>query len=235
MTGDDSIIGYDPFNMPTAQDASQFDPAYANLMNQVTTPAPKTTSLFPPEGKQEGGPVGETPPMVPASTSEAIPGEMPAELRDIIRMAIVGEIPANEASQLLNEIQGLFPDNFDAIVAEITNEIRIMKMREGGRDNIVTEGFIPFHPDAGPQSSGAVDDRLAVPKDDFVKADFEERLARGGPIPVAAAVTAGEFIVNKDDVENATKEELLSAASAISPETPPGAAVWEDFVGNINV
>ena len=34
-TGDAPITGYDPFNMPTAGQASQFDPAYAGMMSRL--------------------------------------------------------------------------------------------------------------------------------------------------------------------------------------------------------
>ena len=62
---------------------------------------------------------------------------------------------------------------------------------------------------------------------------FNRRLAEGGPLPVRAALAGGEYIVNAGDVA-AGREELIDAATRINPGTPPGAAVWDDFVGNIN-
>ena len=65
------------------------------------------------------------------------------------------------------------------------------------------------------------------------KEDFDQRLAEGGPLPVKAALAGGEYIVNAGDVA-AGREELIDAATRINPGTPPGEAVWDDFVGNIN-
>ena len=115
---------------------------------------------------------------------------------------------------------------------QLTNELRTKESQSAGREGIVTEGFIPPFADGGLQSSGAVDDRLAVTKDDLVKEDFEERLAQGKNLQVAAAVAPYEYIVRKDDVFS-TPEEVIIAAQQIDPETPAGPQVWDQLVGNL--
>ena len=252
-TGGAPITGYDPFNMPTAGQASQFDPAYsgmfANLGGQqelgagpapgggfggpAATPlppaAPPPTTPFPVAPPPvtplaEGGPVDPfDPSMIPAESNE----EIPVEIEEIVTAAIKGQIPAPQAAQLLNEIRQLFP----GLVEDITNRIRVGEMHEGGAESLVEEGFLPPYPDNGPQGDGLVDDQLAIDKS--FKDDFEQRLAEGGPMPVKALLAGGEYIVNADDT-SAGREELINAAEGIDPRTPPGAAVWDEFVGNIN-
>ena len=262
-TGGAPITGYDPFNMPTAAQTSQFDPAYsgmfANLGGQqelgagpapgggfggpAATPlppaAPPPTTPFPvapppvtplPAGPPpvtslaEGGPVDPfDPSMIPAESNE----EIPVEIEEIVTAAIKGQIPAPQAAQLLNEIRQLFP----GLVEDIANRIRVGEMHEGGAESLVEEGFLPPYPDNGPQGDGLVDDQLAIDKS--FKDDFEQRLAEGGPMPVKALLAGGEYIVNADDT-SAGREELINAAEGIDPRTPPGAAVWDEFVGNIN-
>ena len=262
-TGGAPITGYDPFNMPTAAQTSQFDPAYsgmfANLGGQqelgagpapgggfggpAATPlppaAPPPTTPFPvapppvtplPAGPPpvtslaEGGPVDPfDPSMIPAESNE----EIPVEIEEIVTAAIKGQIPAPQAAQLLNEIRQLFP----GLVEDIANRIRVGEMHEGGAESLVEEGFLPPYPDNGPQGDGLVDDQLAIDKS--FKDDFEQRLAEGGPMPVRALLAGGEYIVNADDT-SAGREELINAAEGIDPRTPPGAAVWDEFVGNIN-
>ena len=303
-TGDAPITGYDPFNMPTAGQASQFDPAYAGMMSRlggqeelgagpapyggfepelVTTPdGPETPSDDPvipdtdPEGltipvpevdaealtpkPQLPPPVlGKTPTSEPEPEPEPLayggpvdpymmsPGsgitgdeEMPPEIRQVAIMALRGEMPAAQAAQLLDEIRKLFPAEID----ELTNQIRVMAASEGGTDGLVREGFLPPYPDNGLQGNGEVDDTLAVgpmptsgyqaggSTSDFEQA-FQERVAGGGPLPVRALLAGGEYIVNAGDA-GAGRQELIDAATGIDPRTPPGAAVWDDFVGNIN-
>ena len=270
-TGGAPITGYDPFNMPTAAQTSQFDPAdsgmFANLGGQqalgagpapgggfggaAATPlppaAPPPTTPFPvapppvtplpagpppvtplptsppppPPPLAEGGPVDFS--MIPAESNE----EIPVEIIEVATAAIKGQMPAAQASQLLNEIQKLFP----GLIEEITNQLRVEGMQEGGAEGLVEEGFLPPFPDNGPQGNGLVDDQLAIEKS--FKDDFEQRLAEGGPMPVKALLAGGEYIVNADDT-SAGRDELINAAQGIDPGTPPGAAVWDDFVGNIN-
>jgi hypothetical protein len=162
--------------------------------------------------------------MIPAESNE----EIPIEIIEVVTSAIKGEMPATQASQILSEIQKLFP----GLVEEITNQVRVQRMREGGSDSLVEEGFLPPYPDNGPQGNGMVDDGLAIEKS--FKDDFDERLAQGGPLPVRALLAGGEYIVNAGDAE-AGRQELIDAATRVNPGTPPGAAVWDDFVGNINI
>ena len=224
-TGDGSMTGADPFNMPTASETSEFDPAYARLMNSLTAPAPTQ--------RAEGGSID--PSMVGMGIEE-----MPPEIEQVAIMALRGEMPPAEAAQLLDEIRKLFPAQID----ELTNKIRVMAASEGGSDSLVTEGFLPPYPDNGLQGNGEVDDMLAVgpmpPSNlqaggstaDFEQA-FQQRLAGGGPLPVKALLAGGEYIVNAGDVE-ANKKELINAAIGIDPNASPGAETWDDFVGNIN-
>jgi hypothetical protein len=303
-TGDAPITGYDPFNMPTAGQASQFDPAYAGMMSRlggqeklgagpapyggfepelVTTPdgpeIPSDDPVIPdtdPEGLTipvptvDAGPLTPTPQLPPPvlgitqtpepepepeplayggpvdpymmSPESGIMGDekMPPEIRQVAIMALRGEMPAADAAQLLDEIRKLFPAQID----ELTNEIRVMAASEGGTDGLVREGFLPPYPDNGLQGNGEVDDTLAVgpmptsgyqaggSTSDFEQA-FQERVAGGGPLPVRALLAGGEYIVNARDAE-ADRNELVDAATRVDPRTPPGAAVWDDFVGNIN-
>jgi len=104
-------------------------------------------------------------------------------------------------------------------------------MREGGSDALVSEGFLPPFPDNGPQGNGLADDQGAI--DSSFKPQFDQYLAEGGEIPVKALLAGGEYIVNAGDA-TAGRDELIDAAERIDPRTPPGAAVWDDFVGNIN-
>ena len=303
-TGDAPITGYDPFNMPTAGQAFQFDPAYSGLMSRlgqdtkldagpapdggfeselVTTPdGPETPSDDPvipdtdpegltipvpevdaealtpkpqlpppvlgktptsepePEPLAYGGPVdpyvmspgmdaGEQmlgdPSLIPAESNE----EIPAEIKEIVMAAIRGEMPAAEATQFLQEIRQ-FPGG-EELIRELTNQIRVQRMEEDGVGGLIEEGFIPPYPDNGPQGDGRVDDTLAI--DSAFKEDFEGRLAEGGPLPVRAMLAGGEYIVNAGDA-GADRNELVDAATRVDPRTPPGAAVWDDFVGNIN-
>jgi hypothetical protein len=155
--------------------------------------------------------------------------ELPLEIKQIAMMAIQGEMPAAEAMQLLQEI-GQLPGG-RALIEELTNQMRVQKMKEGGAGSLIEEGFLPPYPDNGPQGNGRVDDSLAIEKS--FQDDFEERLAQGGPLPVRALLAGGEYIVNAGDAE-AGRQELIDAATRVNPGTPPGAAVWDDFVGNIN-
>ena len=166
--------------------------------------------------------------------------EMPPEIEQVAIMALKGQMPSGEAMQLLDEIRKLFPAQID----ELTNKIRVMEASEGGSDSLVTEGFLPPYPDNGLQGNGEVDDMLAVgpmptsgyqaggSTSDFEQA-FQQRLAGGGPLPVKALLAGGEYIVNAGDAE-AGRQELINAATGIDPNASPGAAVWDDFVGNIN-
>jgi hypothetical protein len=109
---------------------------------------------------------------------------------------------------------------------------------------LVSEGFLPPYPDNGLQGNGEADDTIAIgpmptsgyqdggSTGDFEKA-FQERVAGGGPLPVRALLAGGEYIVNAGDAE-AGRQELIDAATGIDPRLSPGAAVWDDFVGNIN-
>ena len=211
------MIGFDPFNMPTQ--ASQFqDPNSQAMLARLGAGA-------------QGAPPPATPGMAEGGTipPEIISDEAPAEVREIVMAALAGELPPVESQQLLEEVSKIWPD----LIMELTNEMRTGRSQAAGRAGIVTEGLIPPFGDGLPESSGAVDDRVAVSKDDFIKEDFERRLATGGAIQPVAAITQGEFIINKGDVEGATKEEMMGAASSINPETPPGASVWEDFVSHL--
>ena len=258
-TGAAPITGYNPFNMPTAGQTSQFDPAYGGLMSRLggqqelgagpapgggfggepvaplppptpppVIPLPPPPVIPPPPAPPlaHGGLVD--PSMIPAESNE----EIPVEIIEVAMAAISGEMPAAQASQILVEIQKLFP----GLVEEITNQVRIQKMKEGGADSLVSEGFLPPYPDNGPQGNGRVDDTLAIGGDinspDFEE-DFQKRLAGGGPLPVRALLAGGEYIVNAGDAE-AGRQELIDAAEGVDPRIPPGAAVWDDFVGNIN-
>ena len=273
-TGAAPITGYDPFNMPTAGQASQFDPAYGGLMSRLggqqelgAGPAPgggfggpaATPPVIPPPSAPpfaEGGPV-DSPMMQPGSemmggmnqdilselhgTPWGGSGEgMPPEIEQVAVMALRGEMPAAQAAQLLDEIRKLFPAEID----ELTNQIRVTAASEGGAGSLVSEGFLPPYPDNGLQGNGEVDDMLAVgpmptsgyqaggSTSDFEEA-FQKRVAGGGPLPVRALLAGGEYIVNARDAE-AGRQELIDAATGIDPRLSPGAAVWDDFVGNIN-
>ena len=254
-TGAAPVTGYDPFNMPTAGQSSQFDPAYGGLMSRLggqqelgagpasgggfgnapvtPLPPPAPPPVIPPSSAPpfaEGGPVDPSmmlpegnPSLIPAESNE----EIPVEIIEVAMAAVKGEMPAAQAAQVLGEIQKLFP----GLVEEITNQVRVQEMEEGGADGLIEEGFIPPYTDNGPQGNGRVDDLLAIEKS--FKDDFEERLAEGGPLPVRALLAGGEYIVNAGDAE-AGRQELIDAATRVDPRTPPGAAVWDDFVGNIN-
>jgi len=163
--------------------------------------------------------------MIPAESNE----EIPVEIIEVAMMAIKGEVPAAQAAQLLGEIAKL--PGGEELIAELTNQVRVEGTRAGGAESLVEEGFLPPFPDNGPQGNGRVDDQLAIDKS--FKDNFEQRLAEGGPMPVRALLAGGEYIVNADDT-SAGREELINAAEGIDPRTPPGAAVWDDFVGNIN-
>jgi hypothetical protein len=288
-TGNAPITGYDPFNMPTAGQPSQFDPAYGGLMSRLSgqeklgpgpapgggfggdpatplPPLPPPTVIPPPPPPvvplpsalpfAEGGLVNPST-MRPGSeitggVSQDILSElhgtpwegsserMPPEIEQVAIMALRGEMPAAQAAQLLDEIRKLFPAEVD----ELTNKIRVTAASEGGADSLVSEGFLPPYPDNGLQGNGAVDDTVAIgpmptsgyqaggSTSDFEQA-FQKRLAGGGPLPVRALLAGGEYIVNAGDAE-AGRQELINAATGIDPGTPPGAAVWDDFVGNIN-
>ena len=239
-TGDAPITGYDPFNMPTAGQASQFDPAYAGMMSRLGGQQDLGAGPAPDGGFAEGGPIdpsmmspgmdtGEQmlgdPSLIPAESNE----EIPAEIKEIVMAAIRGEMPAAEATQFLQEIRQ-FPGG-EELIRELTNQIRVQRMEEDGVGGLIEEGFIPPYPDNGPQGDGRVDDTLAI--DSAFKEDFEGRLAEGGPLPVRAMLAGGEYIVNAGDA-GADRNELVDAATRVDPRTPPGAAVWDDFVGNIN-
>ena len=213
-TGEGDISGIDPYNMPT--DPSEFeDPATQQWLQSLT-----------PQSAQEGGPIDPSNTLIP---SDSLMAEEPSpQIEELGRMALLGGIPEPERSNILQIIQEQYPDLYQ----QLTNELRTKESQSAGREGIVTEGFIPPFADGGLQSSGAVDDRLAVTKDDLVKEDFEERLAQGKNLQVAAAVAPYEYIVRKDDVFS-TPEEVIIAAQQIDPETPAGPQVWDQLVGNL--
>ena len=205
--------------MPTASQPSQFDPAYAGMMSRLSGQEELGAGPAPGLGHAEGGAID------PAE--EIMHGDVPPEIKEVAMMALQGQVPPAEASQILNEINDLFP----GLIESLTNQIRVERMHEDGADSLVSEGFLPPYPDNGPQGNGRVDDSLAI--EASFKDDFEKRLAQGGPLPVRALLAGGEYIVNAQDAE-AGRDELIDAAARVAPGTPPGAAVWDDFVGNIN-
>ena len=213
-TGEGDISGIDPFNMPT--DPSEFeDPVTQQWLQSLT-----------PQSAQEGGPIDASNRLIAADQS--MTEDIPEELRELGRMAILGGIPEPEKSNILRVIEEQYP----ILYQELVNELRTEESQSAGREGIVTEGFIPPFADGGAQSSGAVDDRLAVTKDDFIKEDFEERLAQGKNLQVAAAVAPYEYIVKRDDVFS-TPLEVVEAAQQIDPETPAGPGVWDQLVANL--
>tara|TARA_R110000737_G_C14439605_1_gene461141 strand:+ start:77 stop:799 length:723 start_codon:yes stop_codon:yes gene_type:complete len=232
-TGGAPMVGYDPFNMPTAGQASQFDPAYGGLMSRLGGQQELGAGPAPGGGFAEGG-------SIDAPLMQLGDEEMPQEIKQVAVMALKGQMPPAEAAQLLGEIRKLFPTQID----ELTNQIRVMAASEGGADSLVSEGFLPPYPDNGLQGNGEVDDTIAIgpmptsgyqdggSTGDFETA-FQQRVAGGGPLPVRALLAGGEYIVNAGDAE-AGRQELIDAATGIDPRLSPGAAVWDDFVGNIN-
>ena len=213
-TGEGDISGIDPYDMPT--DPSDFEDSVTQQWLQSLTP----------QSAQEGGPIDPSNTLIP---SDSLMAEEPSpQIEELGRMALLGGIPEPERSNILQIIQEQYPDLYQ----QLTNELRTKESQSAGREGIVTEGFIPPFADGGLQSSGAVDDRLAVTKDDLVKEDFEERLAQGKNLQVAAAVAPYEYIVRKDDVFS-TPEEVMIAAQQIDPETPAGPQVWDQLVGNL--
>ena len=245
-TGNAPMVGHNPFNMPTAGQASQFGPAYGGLMGRLggqeelgAGPAPQMQPQMQPPMpsgtpmRADGGPI---------DPSMMQPGgeEMPPEIEQVAIMALKGQMPPAQAAELLDEIRKLFPAQID----ELTNQIRVMAASEGGAAGLVSEGYLPPYPDNGLQGNGEVDDMVAIgpmptsgyqaggSTKDFEKA-FQERVAGGGPLPVRALLAGGEYIVNAGDAE-AGRQELIDAATGIDPRLSPGAAVWDDFVGNIN-
>ena len=232
-TGGAPMVGNNPFNMPTASQASQFDPAYGGLMSRLSGQEELGAGPAPGGGFAEGG-------SIDPSFMELEDEGMPPEIEQVAVMALTGQMPPAQAAELLDEIRKLFPAQID----ELTNQIRVMAASEGGADGLVSEGFLPPYPDNGLQGNGEADDTVAIgpmptsgyqnggSTGDFETA-FQERVAGGGPLPVRALLAGGEDIVNAKDAA-AGRQELIDAATGIDPRLSPGAAVWDDFVGNIN-
>jgi hypothetical protein len=147
----------------------------------------------------------------------------------ILEAMIRGDMPPD--AEFIQAIEEAFP----GLREEITNKLRNETQRAGGRDSIVTEGYIPPFADGQPESSGAVDDRLAISKDDLVKADFDQRLAEGGDIAPVAAVTQGEYILNKPDTDSEI-EEIAQAAIATHEQNPElqGPSAWDALRANLD-
>ena len=108
---------------------------------------------------------------------------------------------------------------------------QVQQMNLGG---IVTRGYIPEFADGGMESSGAVDDRVAVSKDDLVEEDFQDRLENGGPLDVVAALAPNEYIITAEQTTESDPQDMRQAAEAIPPDTPPGEEVWNSFTNNLN-
>jgi hypothetical protein len=175
-------------------------------------------------GYQEGG-----------MTSQETSG-LPREIFDIAMAALNQQVPRSE--QVVAMLMDQYPEEMIELITRITDSSRgqqmasqVQQMNLGG---IVTRGYIPEFADGGMESSGAVDDRVAVSKDDLVEEDFQDRLENGGPLDVVAALAPNEYIITAEQTTESDPQDMIQAAEAIPADTPPGAAVWDSFTNNLD-
>ena len=185
----------------------------------------------PPTSAAKGGLIpgyveGGAPTLIPKSAPVEGP---PEEAVQVLEAMIRGDMPPD--AEFIQAIEEAFP----GLREEVTNKLRNETIRQGGKEGIITEGYIPPFADGQPESSGAVDDRLAISKDDLVKADFDQRLAEGGDIAPVAAVTQGEYILDKPDTESDI-EQIVQAAGATYEQNPElqGPSAWDALRANLD-
>jgi len=173
----------------------------------------------------EGGQVGERLEVPAASSIE----DVPEEIKQLVVQGLKGELPPAMVDELFAEVEQLFP----GFIASQANEIRAQQQMMGGLEDVVSEGYIPFHNDGMPEATGAVDDRLAVAappgySDEEVKAGLQRALATGGQVPIGAVVRGGEFVIKPEDTsENIARiADAATMAAAKNPELTGGPA-WE--------
>lgn len=178
-----------------------------------------------PEGKAEGGQVGERLNVPSASEIDVAP----QEIREIVTQGLSGELPQTMVNQLFAEIEGLYP----GLIMEIANQIRADEQAMAGFPGLSSEGYIPFHNDGMPEATGAVDDRLAVAappgySDEEVKAGLQRALATGGKVPIGAVVRGGEYVINPHDTQSRI-DQIADAATMAAAKNPDlaGGAAWE--------
>ena len=164
--------------------------------------------------------------MIPEYQEGGMTGTMPPELMEIVREALMN--PSMESNEILQILAQQYPQEMAAMIQQVRGT---QQMNTGG---IVTKGYIPEFADGGMESSGAVDDRVAVSKDDLVEEDFQDRLENGGPVDVVAALAPNEFIITANQTLKSDPEDMVQAAEAIPPDTPPGEEVWNSFTNNLD-
>ena len=143
-----------------------------------------------------------------------------------------------ESEKVVAMLMDQYPEEMIRLITRVSDASRgqammaqTQQMNLGG---IVTKGYIPEFADGGMESSGAVDDRVAVSKDDLVEEDFQERLENGGPLDVVAALAPNEYIITAEQTTESDPQDMVQAAEAIPADTPPGAAVWDSFTNNLD-
>lgn len=173
----------------------------------------------------EGGQVGERLEVPAASSIE----DVPEEIKQLVAQGLKGELPPAMVDELFAEVEQLFP----GFIASQANEIRAQQQMMGGLEDVVSEGYIPFHNDGMPEATGAVDDRLAVAappgySDEEVKAGLQRALATGGQVPIGAVVRGGEFVIKPEDTSESIARiaDAATMAAAKNPELAGGPA-WE--------
>ena len=209
----------------TPTSTAGLSPQQQDFINRFS-PQPPTSAakggLIP--GYQEGG----APSLIPSAAPVDGP---PKEAVQILEAMIRGNMPPD--AECIQAIEEAFP----GLREEVTNKLRNETIRQGGKEGIITEGYIPPFADGQPESSGAVDDRLAISKDDLVKADFDQRLAEGGDIAPVAALAAGEYIATEDQTSKSTAEGMVQAAMAVAEQSPglSGPPLWDAFTDTLDI
>tara|TARA_A100001515_G_scaffold62978_1_gene49792 strand:- start:215 stop:1678 length:1464 start_codon:yes stop_codon:yes gene_type:complete len=209
-------------SLPRRQDSPAPGPTAEDFQAML---APQAAPPPEPEGRAEGGQVGER--LEIPSPSEVEPA--PPEIREIVVQGLTGELPQSTTSQLFAEIEALYP----GLVMEIANQIRADRQAMSGFNNVSSEGYIPFHNDGMPEATGSVDDRLAVAappgySDEEVKAGLQRALATGGKVPIGAVVRGGEYVINPSDTQSRI-EEIADAATMAAAKNPDlaGGSAWK--------
>ena len=212
-TGGSIEHGADPFAPLGSPEAGS---RYADLVNRLEQPPIDRTPVA---TVAKGG-------MIPGYQEGGMTGTMPPELMEIVREALMN--PSMESNEILQILAQQYPQEMAAMIQQVRGT---QQMNTGG---IVTEGYIPEFADGSMESSGAVDDRVAVSKDDLVEEDFQDRLENGGPLDVVAALAPNEFIITANQTLKSDPEDMVEAAEAIPPDTPPGEEVWNSFTNNLD-
>ena len=214
-TGGGGMIGADPFADLGSPDPVK-NPRYADLVNRLEEPPIDRTPVA---TVAKGG-------MIPEYQEGGMTGTMPPELMNIAREALMN--PSMESNEILQILAQQYPKEMASLMQQSGST---QQMNTGG---IVTKGYIPEFADGGMESSGAVDDRVAVSKDDLVEEDFQKRLENGGPLDVVAALAPNEYIITAEQTTESDPQDMVQAAEAIPGDTPPGAAVWDSFTNNLD-